>query len=175
MLRFAHPEGFHWKRATYPRGLQFGSFLSKAVSNFYFWEELGSGVHGKTYLVSGGSGSVGVLKFFYGKKERQADDECKWWHLVYCSLPVVSNVRVVRVMGQDALLMPWFACPTRNVETQRAVVTTLKGHYHAAGCVHEDVRWRNVGVYTSNGALAAVVYVPEAAAVFLSLTADVCP
>ncbi len=125
VLRFAHPEGFQfWKRATYPRGLRFGSFLSKAVSNFNFWEELGSGVHGKTYLVSGGSGSIGVLKLFYGKKERQAEDECKWWHLVYHSLPVVSNVRVVRVMGQDALLIAM----TRVPDAQRQDAACGRGH-----------------------------------------------
>jgi hypothetical protein len=159
VLRLAHPKGFQWKRVTYPRGLQFGSFLSKAISNFFFWEELGSGAHGKTYLVSGGSGSVGVLKFFYGmERGGQAEEECKWWQLVYGRMPAVSNVRVVRVMGKSALLMPWFAPPSRNVETQRAIVATLENDYHKNFCVHEDVAWRNVGVYSSNGVLAAVVY-----------------
>jgi hypothetical protein len=158
-LRLANATGFSWKKATYPNGLDFGSFIGAGVTNFFFWEELGRGASGKVYLVSGGAkGSVGVIKFFFNDKKAAAKSEQEWWGKVYGHLPGVAKVRTVELMGQTALLMPWFAPPTLDKVTLDAVERTLKEDYHKKGLVHEDVAWRNIGVYNSEEGIQAVAY-----------------
>ena len=80
---------------------------------FFLWEDLGHGADGKAFLVSGGTkGAVGVLKFFFTDAESKAKHELRMWNEVYAHLPpVAQTVRVVTVMVQTTLLIPWFQCP----------------------------------------------------------------
>jgi hypothetical protein len=147
VLRLATETGFRWATADYSRGLDFGSFVSTTTKNFFFWEELGHGAHGRVFLVSGGAkGNVGVVKFFHKKHTKNAAAELAWWKKVYGSDNTIPNPRMVRLMGKAALLMPWFQSPDRNESTLLAVQTALQ-QYHRSGVVHQDVAWRNVGVY----------------------------
>ena len=83
------------------------------------------------------------------------------WKGVYSRLPPVKDTsRIVQVMQQTALLMPWFQYPERTEETLQAVETTLRKDFYEKGFRHGDVAWRNVGVYqdNSNGLVKAVVF-----------------
>ena len=88
-----------------------------------------------------------------------AKHEEQMWKLVYRHLPPVKTVRVVQVMGQTALLMPWFQSPERTRPTLAAVEQTLSKDFRDKGFRHRDVAWRNVGVYRGdNGETKAVVF-----------------
>jgi len=99
------------------------------------------------------------LKFCNKDPERQANKERNIWHTLYSSLPpVTKTVRIVEAMGHTALLMPWFQSPQRTSSTLKAVEKTLKEDYVGKGFYHDDVAWRNIGVYTDNGETKAVIF-----------------
>ena len=161
VLRLANETTSVWKKAPQQASLNFDRCISGAVKNFYLWEDLGHGADGRAFLVSGGTrGAVGVLKFFFQDPEAKAQYEEKMWKAVYSHLPPVANtVRIVKVMGQAALLMPWFQCPKRTQSELDAVHKTLLEDFKNKGIRHDDIAWRNVGVYHGdNGELQAVVF-----------------
>ena len=164
VLRLANERTSAWKRAPPQSKLNFNLCISCAVKNFFLWEDLGHGADGRAFLVSGGTkGAVGVLKFFYGHPEdaeAKAKHEEKMWKKVYSHLsPVANTIRIVKVMGQTALLMPWFQCPERTQSELVAVEMTLREDFMAKGIRHHDVAWRNVGVYYSDDRrMKAVVF-----------------
>jgi hypothetical protein len=161
VLRFANATTSVWKKAPNFSSLNFELCISGAVKRFFLWEDLGHGADGRAFLVSGGTkGAVGVLKFFYFGPEKKAQHEARMWKQVYSHLsPVDSTVRTVQVMCQTALLMPWFQCPERTKSTLDAVEMTLREDFMAKGIRHDDVAWRNVGIYYGNdGQTKAVVF-----------------
>jgi hypothetical protein len=161
VLHLANETTSVWKKAPKQASLNFDRCISGAVKNFYFWEDLGHGADGRAFLVSGGTrGAVGVLKFFFQDPEAKAQYEEKMWKAVYSHLsPVANTVRIVKVMGQTALLMPWFQCPKRTQSELDAVQKTLSEDFENKGIRHDDIAWRNVGVYHGdNGELQAVVF-----------------
>jgi hypothetical protein len=122
------------------------------------------GADGRAFLVSGGAGTkgaVGVLKkFFYKDPEDKAQNEERNWKNVYLLLsPVAKTVRTVEVMGQTALLMPWFQCPKQTQSTLDAVKKTLRNDdFVGKRIFHDDVAWPNVGVYSDDGQTKAGVF-----------------
>ena len=130
------------------------------MKNFYLWEDLGRGADGRAFLVSGGTrNAVGVLKFFNKDAEKNARHEMQMWKEVYPELePVKKTVRVLQVMGNTALLMPWFQPPDRTESELTAVEATLKNDYKDRGVRHYDVAWWNVGVYGKGDQTKAIVF-----------------
>jgi len=161
VLRLANESSSIWKKAPSQSSLDFNLCISRAVKLFFLWEDLGHGADGRAFLVSGGTkGAVGVLKFFFQDPERKAQHEERMWKEAYSHLsPVAKTVRIVRVMGQTALLMPWFQGPERTKSTLDAVEKTLREDFLEKGIRHGDVAWRNVGVYLcEDGQTKAVVF-----------------
>jgi len=160
VLRIANETTSAWKRAPAESTLDFGLCISSAVKNFFLWEDLGHGADGRAFLVSGGTkGAVGVLKFFFTDPEVKAQHEESMWKQVYSHLPpVAESVRIVSVMGQKALLMPWFQCPERTQSSLNAVEETLRDDFMNKRYRHDDVAWRNVGVYCDGDQMKAVVF-----------------
>jgi len=160
VLRLANETTSAWKRAPQQSSLNFDLCISGAVKNFFIWEDLGHGADGRAFLVSGGTkGAVGVLKFFYADPEAKAQHEETMWKTVYLHLPpVAKTVRIVRVLGQTALLMPWFQHPERTQSTLDAVEKTLREDFMDKRHRHDDVAWRNVGVYRDGDQMKAVVF-----------------
>ena len=161
VLRLANENTSAWKKAPKQSTLNFSLCISRAVRNFFLWEDLGHGADGKAFLVSGGTrGAVGVLKFFFKDAETKAKHELHMWQEVYSHLPSVAlTVRIVTVMGQTALLMPWFQHPPqRNQSTLNAVEETLRKDFQGKHIYHADVAWRNVGIYIDQGETKAVVF-----------------
>jgi hypothetical protein len=54
--------------------------------------------------------------------------------------------------------MPWFQCPARSQSNLEAVKETLTDDFMGKGIRHDDVAWRNVGVYRQGGQTKAVVF-----------------
>ena len=160
VLRLANATTSAWKKAPDRSTLNFDLFISKSVKNFFLWEDLGTGADGRAFLVSGGTkGAVGVLKFFHKDAERKALYEERMWKTIYSHLAPVSSPRIVQVMGATALLMPWFQCPGRTEQELEAVKLTLTNDFQKKGLRHDDVAWRNVGIYQSeHGQIKAVVF-----------------
>jgi hypothetical protein len=160
VLRYANETKSAWKRAPSFDKLDFNLCISAHVKCFFLWEDLGHGADGRAFLVSGGTkGAVGVLKFFYTNPNTKAQHEASMWRKIYSHLPpVAATVRTVQVMGQTSLLMPWFQCPERTQSNLEAVKKTLTDDFMEKGFRHDDVAWRNVGVYRQGGQTKAVVF-----------------
>jgi hypothetical protein len=160
VLRLANETTFAWKKVPPQSSLNFDLCISSAVKMFFHWEDLGHGADGRAFLVSGGTkGAVGVLKLFYTDPQNKSQHEEIMWKEVYSHLfPVANSVRTVEVMGQTALLMPWFQCPKRTQSSLDAVEKTLREDFMEKGIRHDDVAWRNVGVYSDNGQTKAVMF-----------------
>jgi hypothetical protein len=159
VLRYANETKSAWKRAPSFDKLDFNLCISAHVKCFFLWEDLGHGADGRAFLVSGGTkGAVGVLKFFYTNPNTKAQHEASMWENIYSHLPPVAAVRTVQVMGQTSLLMPWFQCPARTQSNLEAVQKTLTDDFMKKGFRHDDVAWRNVGVYREGGQTKAVVF-----------------
>ena len=62
--------------------------------------------------------------------------------------------------GRDALRMPHFAAgePGHRLDVLESVEATLRANLASNGLVHEDVAWRNVGLYHSRAEQQAVVF-----------------
>lgn len=159
VLRLANATTSAWKKAPDRNSLNFGLCIGKSVKNFFLWEDLGTGADGRAFLVSGGTKrAVGVLKFFHRDAERKASHEEGMWKTAYSHLAPVSSLRMVTVMGATALLMPWFQAPKRTKQELAAVNLTLTEDFKNRGLCHDDVAWRNVGIYEENGKMKAVVF-----------------
>ena len=161
VLRLANETTSAWKRAPVFNSLRFDLCISATVKNFFLWEDLGTGADGRAFLVTGGSrNAVGVLKFFFTDAERKAKHEMQMWRVAYSHLaPVKKTVRTLQVMGNTALLMPWFQAPERTQSELDAIMDTLRNDYVAKGVRHDDVAWRNIGIYRkSDGQIGAVVF-----------------
>ena len=160
VLQLANEATSAWKRAPAFDNLRFDFCISAAVKKFFFWEDLGTGADGRAFLVSGGTkNAVGVLKFFFTDAERKANHEKQMWRAVYSHLaPVKKTVRTLQVMGNTALLMPWFQASAQTQSELNAIMVMLRNDYVAKGFCHNDVAWRNIRIYRgSDSRIRAVV------------------
>jgi hypothetical protein len=78
-------------------------------------------------------------------RTKSLEREAKSWSVVYGDR-YFSQVRVVILDGEPALLMPWFETPSvdERKELLSAVRTCLTQDFVASGLKHSDVAWRNV-------------------------------
>ena len=123
-------------------------------------QDLGYGAHGRVWLTCTDGGRVCVIKFSLTSNPTVAlDEEFDAWNWVYGS----CGIKVYRETwnSHEALRMPHFASvdPKERDQALPLVKSTLINHFHAAGVKHEDVEWRNVGLYTkADGSTHAVVF-----------------
>jgi len=148
-----------WSPLKLDRGVLWDSLAGKTKYLFAL-EVLGHGAHGRVWLTCTNGGRVCVLKFSLKNNPKDSlDKELDAWTKVYGS----SGIKVYREVwsGHEALRMPHF---TTLDQGERAlalplVKCTLTNHFHAAGVRHDDVEWRNIGVYTkADGSTHAVVF-----------------
>ena len=85
--------------------------------------------------------------------------EMEMWTAAYSQLaPVTKTLRTLQVLGNTALLMPWFQAPKRTESELAAIKVTLREDFVKKGIRHDDVAWRNDGVYREGGRTKAVVF-----------------
>jgi hypothetical protein len=101
-----------------------------------------------------------VLKFSLGESpDRTLDAEKNAWDKVYGAV----GIKVYREKwnGHAALRMPHFAPvhPKNRGNALPLVRDTLEKHFHANGVKHNDVAWRNIGMFKgTDGTEHAVVF-----------------
>ena len=124
------------------------------AKNVLLLEDLGVGRSGRVWLVCSASGLVGVLKFSVvtGMGERLEDlrkkhveTELEGWKEIYPDLGKMC--RVQKFAGHWALLMPHLCAPKRNEASVNRIEQTLRKHFVEKNLKHEDVAWRNIGMY----------------------------
>ena len=124
------------------------------AKNVLLLEDLGVGRSGRVWLVCSASGLVGVLKFSVvtGMGERLEDlrkkhveSELERWKEIYPDLGKMC--RVQKFAGHWALLMPYLCAPKRNEASVNRIEQTLRKHFVEKNLKHEDVAWRNIGMY----------------------------
>jgi hypothetical protein len=149
-----------WTPLTLENGVLWNS-TAGATKYLYTLTDLGHGAHGRVWLVCTQGGSVCVLKFSLGERpDRALDAEKKAWDTVYGSMVGIKVYRE-KWNRHEALRMPHFApVDPRNRGNALALVKeTLEKHFHANGVKHDDVEWRNIGMFkAANGTLQAVVF-----------------
>jgi hypothetical protein len=132
------------------------------IQNLLAVEDLGRGSSGKVWMTMTNSNNpaICVLKFRnYQRHENQLETEKEWWHLLYPEFR--SLVHVENWSGSLALRMPHFSSiPTeRRDDFREQIHTLLREKFANERYVHEDVRWRNLGIYRgSDGVEVPVLY-----------------
>jgi hypothetical protein len=153
-----------------PRGLELPKRPPSDCENLNLLKSLGVGVHGYTWLAASESGALCVLKFEHPPSkdgwEETIDAELNVWNKVHPELGVEKE----RWRGKNALVLPYFAqasivssASARDTvdenasETLRAVREELE-NFAEKGIEHMDVRWPNIGFFSSKkGELKAVL------------------
>ena len=100
-----------------------------------------------------------VLKFANKEAfEKYLEHEEKMWHKAYPQFK--SKVVCEKWCGKLALKMPHFsAVPMLQREkVLKLVEQTLREDFDAKNLVHDDVAWRNVGLYKNGSEVKAVVF-----------------
>ena len=150
----------YWAKLNLKDGVQWNK-MAGAAKYLYALQDLGHGAHGRVWLTCTNGGAVCVLKFSLGRNPKEnLDKEKKIWDIVYGG---VDNIVVYREKwgGHHALRMPHFTPVSREdrAKVLPLVEDTLKNHFNAKGIKHDDVAWRNVGVYQAmDGMQHAVVF-----------------
>jgi len=162
LLRFTKgtSRSIHWCRMGRLEGEGKWNKYASPKKYLYAIEDLGRGSDGRVWLTCTSSGAVCVLKFpIKSKKEELRDDvrrEMENWKAAYPEFKVFRETWC----GRDALRMPHFAAvkPDDRSNVLQLVEETLETQFAAKGLVHEDVAWRNIGLYKDGADRKAVVF-----------------
>lgn len=130
----------------------------QAGTLLYALSWLGTGRDGSVILACSASGKVCVLKFHHGEeKEKNLKEELEAWLAVYGE---ESGVKSAEYHGRQCLVMPFCSdvVPSDRLAVLNDVRAVLK-KIAAAGYVHTDIKWRNIGTrHFRDGKSEVVVY-----------------
>lgn len=127
-------------------------------------EDLGRGSSGKAWLACTLSKNPAICVLKYSNKgdlggKDHLDLEKDWWDRVYPEFSAMTKVEIWS--GSYALVMPHFcSIPEDQRDTYREdIFQLLIEKFQNNGLVHNDVKWRNIGIYLKkNGESAVVLY-----------------
>jgi hypothetical protein len=139
--------------------VRFNRFPNRNTKNLIALEDLGRGATGKAWLcatLSTPYSSACVLKFHNNQKLYDLEKEKDLWHRIYPEFK--KKVRIEHWSGEKALVMPHFTEVLEHKRSlyQEALRDTLTTKFN--GLVHQDVKWKNIGVYRKDGVDALVVF-----------------
>lgn len=150
----------YWTPLNLDNGIQWNK-MAGATKYLFALQDLGHGAHGRVWLACTSGGAICVLKFSLGTKPEEALDKEKGvWDTVYGGIDGIS-VHREKWGGHHALRMPHFSGVTQKDRGRvlPLVEYTLKNHFNVKRIKHDDVEWRNVGVYQAmDGTEHAVVF-----------------
>ena len=133
-----------------------GVMPASNTKNLLLLADLRGGIEGRLWLASTVHGAVCVVKFAKDGKADVLAHECAMW----CQLWGRADVRLLRLGGQEALVMPYVHMATEEDWARPAVVEAARSavaRIHGLGLVYTDVRRRHLGLYEDEaGALRAV-------------------
>lgn len=144
--------------STKLQSIKFHKFPRCDVKTLLAVEDLGRGSNGKAWLVTTEMfSSVCVLKFDNCDRTDNLLYEKDMWHIIYPEF--ASKVHVEQWSGASALVMPRFATIHESERAKlKNKVSELLMLIEAKGFWHEDVQWKNMGCYKSNGAINPVLF-----------------
>eukprot|EP00978_Attheya_sp_CCMP212_P011932 scaffold29636_cov50-Attheya_sp.AAC.2 len=120
-------------------------------------QDLGRGADGRVWLTTTSGGAVCVLKFSLEDRGDKLDREFQIWKKAYPQFKVYRE----NWCGHPALCMPHFAMVKDEKRAQMVglVRKSLMTNFAANKMKHNDVYWRNIGIYTNrDGNEEAVVF-----------------
>jgi hypothetical protein len=123
----------------------------------YAVEDLGRGADGRVWLTTTSGGAVCVLKFSLEDRGDKLDHEFQIWKKAYPQFKVYRE----NWCGHPALRMPHFAMvkDEKRAQIVSLVRKSLLTNFAANKMKHNDVYWRNIGIYTNrDGNEEAVVF-----------------
>ena len=134
---------------------------AKPKKYLYAIEDLGYGAEGRVWLACASSGAVCVLKFPIkdtNSASKDVERELKNWKKAYPEFE--TKVFHEKWCGREALRMPHFSAvkPDERLVVLGLVKVTLETNFYDNGLVHEDVAWRNIGLYKDGAECKAVVF-----------------
>lgn len=142
--------------------VNFDKFPGKNTKTLIALEDLGRGSTGKAWLcvtITKPRSAACVLKF---------DNKCttstslrgekELWNLLYPEF--LDMIKLEQWSGSDALVMPHFSTVLEHEREQYkdVLAQVLREKFLEKGKVHKDVRWCNIGKYSSNGVVVIVVF-----------------
>jgi hypothetical protein len=118
--------------------------------------DLRGGIEGRLWLAATVHGAVCVIKFAKDGRADVLEHECAMWRQLWGR----ADVRLLRLGGQDALVMPYVYMATEEDWARPAVVAAARAaaaRIDSLGLVYTDVRRRHLGLYEDEaGSLQAV-------------------
>lgn len=125
-------------------------------------EDLGRGSSGKAWLTCTLSKTPAICVLKYSNKgdlggRDSLNVEKSWWDRIYPEFSTMTKVEIWS--GSYALVMPHFcSIPENRREDYRdEIYQLLVTKFEANELVHQDVRWRNIGVYLKKDGDSVVV------------------
>ena len=148
-------------------GLKIKVICKPAAKNcvFYSIGYMGQGADGQAWLVRDYEGSVFVCKFAKSGKDESysLDAEFENWDKFYRNL-VQEGLVFLRRFGPGkvpALIMPRFALVRQSSHSDQAIITAVRAEIKRIAqlkMVHNDLKWRHVGLYKDGDNLCAVFF-----------------
>lgn len=139
--------GMKWVHLSYglPK-LKWHLFPYPTCQSFFFWEDLGRGVSGRAFLASSKSAQrVCVVKCFFSKDQRNAEQELQNWKDVYWD---TYSARTQKLLNRNCLLMMYFSFinPSQRAFYLPRVKECLQNFFVKKKRKYNDVKWRNIGL-----------------------------
>jgi hypothetical protein len=161
----ARAEGYTWRHATAPLGLDFSRAPNANTTSFFMWKHLGRGSDGRCFLATPipssstkGKLPVCAVKIYFESTKKVAapakpKTEVANWELVYGNS--YGKCRLLRCCGHDALVMPYFELFPTPLDTRLArksdIRNALLRHFVNKELIHEDLeKWDHVALDNDN-------------------------
>ena len=124
--------------------------------NAFLVTDLGGGGDGRVWLACTGAGNVCVLKFSKNE-DHQLEKEKRIWKKAWN-----CNVIIKRLNNLPVLIMLWVKpCSENEFHSNEEVKVSVKDavtRMASVGYMHDDLRWRHVGLYRKDGRLRALLF-----------------
>lgn len=134
--------------------------MKKLTEKYLFAvEDLGHGDNGRVWLTSTIGGYIHVLKCPISGKADRLKKEYEWWVKIYPEFQ--DHVGFETWSATEVLRMPHFAAilDSEREGVLPLVKQCLRDKFADKGYKHNDVKWRNIGMYTGDdGSPRVVVY-----------------
>ena len=148
-------DGFRWEKVVEEVKPVIEGRAPSHYQHAFLLSDLGGGGDGRVWLACTRAGKVCVLKF--SKNGDQLEKEKQIWKEAWNCDAIVKQLN-----NRPVLIMPWVKpCSENefhsNEEVKAAVIDAIKT-MASVGYMHDDLRWRHVGLYRKDGKLHALLF-----------------
>ena len=151
-------ESWQWVKLDAEFELKPGVMPANSTHNLLLLADLRGGIEGRLWLAATVHGALCVIKFAKDGKADVLERERTMWHQLWGR----TDVRLLRLGGQEALVMPYMHMATEEDWARPAVIEaarTAVAHIDSLDLVYTDVRRRHLGLYEDEKGVLRALFV----------------